>query len=50
MKPVRAFALAFALFTFPALAADYLAPKQAEWIARDFKFHSGEMMPELRLS
>jgi homoserine O-acetyltransferase len=31
------------------VAADYPAPKQGEWIARDFKFHTGETMPELRL-
>ena len=49
MKPVRALAFAFALIAFPAFAADYPAPKQAEWIARDFKFHTGEVMPELRI-
>src|SRR4051812_29308275 len=32
-----------------AMAADYPAPKQGDWIAKDFKFHTGEMMPELRL-
>ena len=25
------------------------APKQGDWIAHDFKFHTGEVMPELRL-
>jgi homoserine O-acetyltransferase len=35
--------------SIPALAADYPAPKQGDWIARDFKFHTGEVMPELRL-
>ena len=30
-------------------AAGYPAPKPADWIARDFKFHTGETMPELRL-
>jgi homoserine O-acetyltransferase/O-succinyltransferase len=35
--------------TFTALAADYPAPKQGEWIAKDFKFHSGATMTELRL-
>jgi homoserine O-acetyltransferase len=42
----------FALVTltsFSASAADYPTPKQADWIAKDFKFHTGEMMPELRL-
>ena len=32
-----------------AFGADYPAPKQGEWIAKDFKFHTGEVMPELRL-
>ena len=39
----------FAMTSLTALAADYPAPKQGEWIARDFKFHTGETMPELRL-
>jgi len=43
--------LAFALATLPlAEAAEYPAPKQGEWIARDFKFHTGEVLPELRLA
>ena len=33
----------------PALAADYPEPKQGSWIARDFRFSSGEVMPEVRL-
>ena len=32
-----------------AHAADYPAPQEAEWVARDFKFHTGEVMPEVRL-
>jgi len=39
----------FTLTSFAAAAADYPAPKQGDWIARDFKFHTGETMPELRL-
>ena len=40
----------FAMISFTtALAADYPTPKQGDWIAKDFKFHSGETMPELRL-
>ncbi|HEY5127849.1 MAG TPA: alpha/beta fold hydrolase, partial [Bradyrhizobium sp.] len=38
-----------AMISFAALAADYPAPKQGDWIARDFKFHGGETLPELRL-
>ncbi|SPP93649.1 Homoserine acetyltransferase [Bradyrhizobium vignae] len=33
----------------PVLSADYPPPKQGDWIARDFKFHTGEIMPELKL-
>jgi homoserine O-acetyltransferase len=32
-----------------AMAADYPAPKQGDFIAKDFKFHTGETMPELKL-
>ena len=32
-----------------AHGADYPQPKEGDWIARDFKFHTGEVMPELRL-
>ena len=38
-----------ALTSVTAFAADYPAPKQGEWIAKDFKFHTGDTMPELRL-
>ena len=30
-------------------AADYPAPKQGDWVARDFRFHTGQVTPELRL-
>jgi homoserine O-acetyltransferase/O-succinyltransferase len=42
-------AIVFALASFAAAAADYPAPKQGEWIARDFRFHTGEVMGELRI-
>jgi homoserine O-acetyltransferase/O-succinyltransferase len=45
-----AVALILAFIAGPAVAADYPAPKQGEWIAKDFKFHTGEVMPELRLA
>lgn len=45
-----AMSIAFAMLAAPVLAADYPAPRQGEWIAKDFKFHTGETMPELRLS
>src|SRR6201999_3324083 len=47
---LSALLLAFlAMTSLTALAADYPAPKQGDWIAKDFKFHTGETMPELRL-
>jgi homoserine O-acetyltransferase/O-succinyltransferase len=44
-----ALTVAFALTSLTASAADYPAPKQGDWIAKDFKFHTGQTMPELRL-
>jgi homoserine O-acetyltransferase len=44
-----ALSAAVAVTSLAAFAADYPAPKEADWIARDFKFHTGETMPELRL-
>ena len=52
MNPMRigiAGALAFVLTSALASAADYPAPKEGDWMARDFRFHTGEVMPELRL-
>jgi homoserine O-acetyltransferase/O-succinyltransferase len=40
---------AVSLISVEAMAADYPAPKQGDWIAKDFKFHTGEVMPELKL-
>ena len=37
------------LIALAAAAADYPAPNEGDWIARDFRFHTGEVMPELRL-
>jgi homoserine O-acetyltransferase/O-succinyltransferase len=39
----------FALTSASAVAADYPEPKEGDWVARDFKFHTGEVMPELRI-
>src|SRR5690242_20009356 len=30
-------------------AADYPAPQEADWVARDFRFSTGEVMSEVRL-
>ena len=40
--PYAALSAALALTSVTAFAADYPAPKQGEWIAKDFKFHTGE--------
>ena len=40
--------IALALVAFPA-QADYPAPKEADWVAKDFRFHTGEVLPEVRL-
>ena len=51
MRAARLVALlAFVVLPFAALAADYPAPKQGQWVARDFKFHTGEVMPEVKLA
>ena len=50
MKPFKAAAVvAFALFSFAAAAAEFAGPQQSEWIARDFKFHTGEVMPAIKM-
>ena len=40
--------ISLAWLSLTASAADYPAPKQGDWIVKDFKFHSGETL-ELRL-
>ncbi len=54
MKLVRVLILALGslvivLTALPGLAADYPAPKEGSWVVRDFRFHTGEVLPELRL-
>jgi len=41
----------FALLFAAALlcAADYPAPVEGDWVVRDFRFHTGETLPELHL-
>lgn len=47
---LRAALATFCMLTaIHGLAADYPAPKENDWIIRDFRFHSGEVLPELRL-
>jgi len=50
MRRLRAaLSLVFAVMPFAALGADYPAPKQGDFIAKDFKFHTGEVMAEVKL-
>ena len=35
--------------SIPAFAVDYPAPVEREWIVKDFRFNTGEVLPELRL-
>lgn len=38
-----------AMLTSAALAADYPAPKQGDFVLKNFKFHTGEVMAELKV-
>jgi len=40
----------FVVATSVAMAADYPAPKSGVWIAKDFKFSTGETLPEVKLA
>ena len=42
--------LIFFVIAFSGWAAEYPAPREGSWVARDFRFHTGEVLPELRLS
>jgi len=41
--------IAIAFISNLAWAADIPAPKEGAWVVRDFRFHTGEVLPELRL-
>ncbi len=42
--------LALAPLASFAFAAEFPTPREGEWIVRDFRFHTGETLPELRLN
>ncbi|HEY5292035.1 MAG TPA: alpha/beta fold hydrolase [Burkholderiales bacterium] len=51
-SPHRIATLFFAFLFYaalPAFAADYPVPKEGDWVARDFRFHTGEVFAELKL-
>lgn len=37
------------LTVLPGITADYPSPEEGNWEVRDFRFHTGEVLPELRL-
>jgi homoserine O-acetyltransferase len=41
--------ITWALGALSAWAAEFPAPAEGSWVARDFRFHTGEVMPELTL-
>jgi homoserine O-acetyltransferase len=43
-------ACAVVLWSISSWAAEYPAPKPGEFVIRDFKFNTGEVMPELRVA
>ena len=49
LLPRAAAIIGLTLSALSAAAADYPAPQEGDWVARDFRFHTGEVMPELRL-
>jgi homoserine O-acetyltransferase/O-succinyltransferase len=50
MKCLRAaLSVIFAMTPLTALAADYPAPQQDDFIAKNFRFHTGEVMVDLKL-
>jgi len=44
-----ALAMMLSLAALTSFAADVPAPKEGDWVVRDFRFHTGEVLPELRL-
>jgi homoserine O-acetyltransferase len=44
-----ALTVALLLIALAPAAAQYPAPEEGDWIARDFQFHTGEVIPELRV-
>ena len=44
------FAAATALLALAAQAADFPAPRDGSWIAKDFRFHTGQVFAQLRLN
>jgi homoserine O-acetyltransferase/O-succinyltransferase len=48
-KLILGVGFALSIFTASVNAADYPAPKTGVWTAKDFRFHTGEVLAELKL-
>src|SRR6059036_1394994 len=46
---LAACSLVYFLIAFSDWAADYPSPKEGDWVLRDFRFHTNEVLPELHL-
>jgi homoserine O-acetyltransferase len=44
-----ALAMTLSMTALTGFAADAPSPKEGDWVVRDFRFHTGEVLPELRL-
>jgi homoserine O-acetyltransferase len=49
MRYTRLLPLISMLIAITARASDYPAPVEGDWVVRDFRFHTGEILPELRM-
>ena len=45
-----ALVIATAAIAFAASAAECPTPREGSWVARDFRFHTGEVMPQVTLA
>ena len=43
------FGLALAAAALAAFAQGYPAPQEGTWTVRDFRFHTGDVLPEVKL-
>lgn len=46
----RLFLAGLLLAALQAFAADYPAPKNETWVVHDFRFHDGQVLPELKIA
>lgn len=49
MKRIMGAMLAVAMLATAAVAAEYPKPVEGDYIARDFRFHDGQILPEVKL-